>query len=83
MFGRAPSEGRDLHLPRLEQHRSDDTHNHGTQGRPGQDAQAREAQTLGFKKLILPESNKKGLEKRLAIRVVGVKKLEHAMDELF
>src|SRR4051794_31192561 len=46
-------------------------------------ARAREAQTLGFKKLILPESNKKGLEKLLGIRVVGVKNLEHALDELF
>ena len=44
---------------------------------------AREAQTLGFKKLILPESNKKGLEKLLGIRVVGVKNLEEALDELF
>lgn len=44
---------------------------------------AREAQTLGFKKLILPESNKKGLEKLLGIRVVGVKDLEEAIDELF
>ncbi|MGD9561646.1 MAG: DNA repair protein RadA [Pyrinomonadaceae bacterium] len=46
-------------------------------------SRAREAQTLGFKKLILPESNKKGLEKLLGIRVVGVKTLEQAMDELF
>ena len=46
-------------------------------------ARAREAQTLGFKKLILPESNKKGLEKLLGMRVVGVKNLEHAMEELF
>jgi DNA repair protein RadA/Sms len=46
-------------------------------------ARAREAQTLGFRKLILPESNKKGLEKLLGMRVVGVKNLEHAMDELF
>ncbi|MEJ7847917.1 MAG: DNA repair protein RadA [Pyrinomonadaceae bacterium] len=46
-------------------------------------ARAREAQTLGFKKLILPESNKSGLEKLLGIRVVGVKNLEEAMDELF
>ncbi|MFM9903666.1 MAG: DNA repair protein RadA [Pyrinomonadaceae bacterium] len=46
-------------------------------------ARAREAQTLGFKKLILPESNKKGLEKLLGMRVVGVKNLEQAMDELF
>ncbi len=46
-------------------------------------ARAREAQTLGFKKLILPASNKSGLEKLLGIRVVGVKNLEEAMDELF
>ncbi|MBL8181928.1 MAG: DNA repair protein RadA [Blastocatellia bacterium] len=46
-------------------------------------ARAREAQTLGFKKLILPESNKKGLEKLLGLRVVGVRDLEQAMDELF
>lgn len=46
-------------------------------------ARAREAQTLGFKKLILPESNKKGIEKLLGIRVVGVRNLEEALDELF
>jgi DNA repair protein RadA/Sms len=44
---------------------------------------AREAQTLGFKKLILPESNKKGLEKLLGIRVIGVRSLDEAMEELF
>lgn len=44
---------------------------------------AREAQMLGFKKLILPLSNKTGLEKLLGIRVVGVKNLEEALDELF
>jgi DNA repair protein RadA/Sms len=44
---------------------------------------AREAQTLGFKKLIIPESNKKGLEKLLGIRVVGVRSLDEAMEELF
>jgi DNA repair protein RadA/Sms len=44
---------------------------------------AREAQTLGFKKLIIPESNKKGLEKLLGIRVVGVKNLDEAMEEIF
>ncbi|MBC7901412.1 MAG: DNA repair protein RadA [Saprospiraceae bacterium] len=46
-------------------------------------ARAREAQTLGFKKLILPASNKSGLEKLLGIRVIGVKNLEEAMEELF
>ena len=47
------------------------------------ETRAREAQTLGFKKLILPASNKKGLEKLLGIRVVGVRNLEEALDELF
>lgn len=46
-------------------------------------SRAREAQTLGFKKLILPASNKRGLEKLLGMRVVGVRNLEEAMDELF
>ncbi|MCA1608946.1 MAG: DNA repair protein RadA, partial [Acidobacteria bacterium] len=46
-------------------------------------ARAREAQTLGFKKLILPSSNKAGLEKLLGIRVVGVRNLDEAMEELF
>lgn len=46
-------------------------------------ARAREAHTLGFKKLVLPESNRKGLEKLLGIRVVGVRNLEQAMDEIF
>lgn len=46
-------------------------------------ARAREAQTLGFKKLIMPVSNKAGLEKLLGIRVIGVKNLEEALDELF
>ncbi len=43
---------------------------------------AREAQTLGFKKLIVPATNKTGLEKLLGTRVVGVKNLEEAMDAL-
>ncbi len=47
------------------------------------ETRAREAQTLGFKKLILPMSNKKGLEKLLGMRVVGVKNLEEALDQLF
>jgi DNA repair protein RadA/Sms len=46
-------------------------------------ARAREAQTLGFKKLILPASNKHGLEKLLGIRVVGVRNLDEALEELF
>src|SRR5688572_19233729 len=46
-------------------------------------ARAREAQTLGLKKLIVPASNKTGLEKLLGTRVIGVKNLEEALDELF
>jgi DNA repair protein RadA/Sms len=46
-------------------------------------ARAREAQSLGFKRLILPLSNKTGLEKLLGIRVIGVKSVEEALDELF
>jgi DNA repair protein RadA/Sms len=46
-------------------------------------SRAREAQTLGFKKLIVPESNKKGIEKLLGIRVVGVRNLDEAITELF
>lgn len=47
------------------------------------EARAREAQTLGFKKLIVPASNKKGLEKLLGIRVIGVRNLDEALNELF
>lgn len=46
-------------------------------------ARAREAQTLGFKKLIIPGSNKKGLEKLLGVRVIGVRNLEEAIDAIF
>jgi len=44
---------------------------------------AREAQALGFKRLILPASNKTGLEKLLGMRVIGVKSVEEALDALF
>jgi DNA repair protein RadA/Sms len=44
---------------------------------------AREAQTLGFKKLIMPASNTSGLERLLGLRVVGVRSVEEALDELF
>jgi DNA repair protein RadA/Sms len=46
-------------------------------------ARAREAQTLGFKKIIIPASNKAGLERMLGLRVVGVRSVEEAIDELF
>ncbi len=44
---------------------------------------AREAQALGFKKLIVPESNKTGLEKLLGVRVVGVRSLDDAIASIF
>ena len=44
---------------------------------------AREAQALGFKKLIVPESNRKGLDKLLGLRVVGVRTLDEAIDHIF
>ncbi len=46
-------------------------------------ARAREAQTLGFKKLIMPASNTSGLGRMLGLRVVGVRSVEEALDELF
>ncbi|MGB7922264.1 MAG: DNA repair protein RadA [Pyrinomonadaceae bacterium] len=44
---------------------------------------AREAQLLGFKKIIMPASNTTGLERLLGLRVVGVRSVEEALDELF
>ncbi len=44
---------------------------------------AKEAQALGFKKIILPKSNRAGLEKLLGVRVVGVRSVEEALDEMF
>jgi DNA repair protein RadA/Sms len=44
---------------------------------------AREAQALGFKKIVMPASNVSGLERLLGIRVVGVKSVDEALEELF
>ena len=44
---------------------------------------AREAQALGFKKIIMPSSNTSGLEKLLGLRVVGVRSVDEALAELF
>lgn len=44
---------------------------------------AREAQALGFKRIIMPASNTTGLERLLGLRVVGVRSVEEALDELF
>jgi DNA repair protein RadA/Sms len=46
-------------------------------------ARAREAQTLGFKRIIMPASNTTGLERLLGLRVIGVRSVEEALDELF
>lgn len=46
-------------------------------------ARAREAQALGFKKIIMPASNTVGLERLLGLRVVGVRSVEEALEELF
>jgi len=46
-------------------------------------ARAREAQALGFKKIVMPASNTAGLERLLGVRVVGVRSVEEALDELF
>jgi DNA repair protein RadA/Sms len=47
------------------------------------EARAREAQALGFKKIIMPASNTSGLERLLGVRVVGVRAVEKALQELF
>ncbi len=44
---------------------------------------AREAQTLGFKRIIMPASNTTGLERLLGVRIIGVRSVEEALDELF
>lgn len=44
---------------------------------------AREAQALGFKKILMPASNTSGLERLLGVRVVGVRSVEEALEELF
>jgi DNA repair protein RadA/Sms len=44
---------------------------------------AREAQALGFKKIVMPGSNTTGLERLIGVRVVGVKSVEEALEQLF
>ncbi len=46
-------------------------------------ARAREAQTLGFKRIVMPASNTAGLERLLGLRVVGVRSVEEALEEIF
>jgi DNA repair protein RadA/Sms len=47
------------------------------------EVRAREARALGFKKLIVPSSNRNGLERMLGLRVVGVRNLNEALETLF
>ena len=44
---------------------------------------AREAQALGFKRIVMPATNVNGLERLLGIRVVGVRSVDEALAELF
>jgi DNA repair protein RadA/Sms len=44
---------------------------------------AREAQALGFKKIVMPGSNTSGLERLMGVRVVGVKSVQEALEQLF
>lgn len=44
---------------------------------------AREAQALGFKKIVMPASNAAGLERILGLRTIGVRSVEDALQELF
>lgn len=44
---------------------------------------AREAQALGFKKIVIPSSNTAGLERLLGVKVVGVRSVDDALQELF
>ena len=43
----------------------------------------KEAQALGFKKIVMPASNVAGMERLLGMRVVGVRSVEEAIQELF
>ncbi len=44
---------------------------------------AKEAQALGFKKIVMPASNVSGLERLLGLRVVGVRSVDEMLGELF
>lgn len=44
---------------------------------------AREAQALGFRRIIMPASNTSGTERLLGVRAIGVRSVEEALDEMF
>ena len=43
----------------------------------------KEAEKLGFKKCIIPESNKKGLKEKFKLDIIGVKDINEAMKSCF
>jgi len=43
----------------------------------------KEAQALGFKKIVMPASNVGGMERLLGMRVIGVRSVDEAIQELF
>ena len=46
-------------------------------------SRVREAQALGFKRVICPATNVVGLERLLGIRAIGVRTVDEALDELY
>src|SRR2546423_12151064 len=52
-------------------------------GAPLAQVRARETQVLRLIKIVMPASNTAGLERLLGLRVVGVRSVEEALDELF
>ncbi|MCS6873140.1 MAG: DNA repair protein RadA [Pyrinomonadaceae bacterium] len=47
------------------------------------ETRVREAQKLGFKRVILPNHNRKGLERLIGTRTIGVRTLEEAISAIF
>lgn len=43
----------------------------------------KEAEKLGFKKCIIPESNKKGLKDNYKLDIIGVHNINEAIREIF
>lgn len=42
----------------------------------------KEAEKLGFKKCIIPESNKKDLKEKYKLDIIGVKNINEAMQKI-
>ena len=43
----------------------------------------KEAEKFGFKKIIIPESNKKQIKDKYKIQIVGVKNINEAVNAVF